>query len=96
MFDSYKKEEFILKATLLWVIHDFSAYRTLSECNVHGYLGCPVCREETESTYLDGSKKIFFHSHRRFLPASHKFRSLGSNFLPKGVETRSAPLRLSG
>ena len=36
-FDAYKREEFTLKAMLLWAIHNFLAYGTLSGCNVHGY-----------------------------------------------------------
>ena len=96
VFDSYKQEEFTLKAMLLWAIQDFPAYGTLSGCNVHGYLGCPVCGEETESTWLDSSNKIFYHTHRRFLPPGHKFRLVENNFLPEGIEKRLAPIKFSG
>jgi len=95
-FDSNKQEEFTLKAMLLWAIHDLPAYGTLSGCNVHGYLGCPICGEETESQWLDKSNKICYHGHRRFLPSAHPFRSDKNNFLPDGIEHRLAPKRLSG
>ena len=95
-FDSYKKEEFILRAMLIWTIHDFPSYGTLSGCNVHGYLGCPICGEESEASWLKKSGKLFYHSHRRFLPQSHKFRSIRSNFLPEGTEMRPPPPRLFG
>ena len=42
-FDSFRKEEFTLKAMLMWAIHDFPAYGTLSGCVVYDYLGCPIC-----------------------------------------------------
>jgi hypothetical protein len=95
-FDSNKTEEFILKAMLLWAIHDFPAYGTLSGCNVHGYLGCPICGEETQSDWLPVSKKICYHTHRRFLPRNHKFRYDKNNFFPDGIEERLAPKRLLG
>ena len=93
-FDSFKQETFTLRVMLLWAIHDFPAYGTLSGCNVHGYLGCLICGEKTEATYLSESHKAFYHSHRRFLPLCHKFRTVESNFLPEGVEQRLAPRKL--
>ena len=81
---------------LLWAIHDFLVYGMLFGCNQHCYLGCPLCGEETESSWLDSSKKTFFYTHKRFLPFGHKFRSVQSNFLQKGIKTRLAPLKISG
>ena len=96
-FDSFRKEEFTLKAMLMWAIHDFPAYGTLSGCVVHGYLGCPICGEETESLRLSSSLKNVYHCHRRFLPPAHSFRfEKASNFLLGGVEHRLPPRQLSG
>ena len=95
-FDSYKQEEFTLKSMLLWAIHDLPAYGTLSGCNVHGYLGCPICGENVESSWLDSGGKIFYHTHMRFLPVGHKFRLMQNNFLPEGAKSRLAPIKLSG
>ena len=95
-FDSFRKEEFTLKAMLMWAIHDFPAYGTLSGCVVHGYLGCPICGEETESLRLSSSLKNVYHCHRRFLPLAHSFRSeKGSNFLLGVVEHRLPSRQLS-
>ena len=95
-FDSFRKEEFTLKAMLMWAIHDFPAYGTLSDCVVHGYLGCPICGEETESLRQSSRLKNVYHRHRRFLPPAHSFRSeKGSNFLLGGVEHRLPPRQLS-
>lgn len=95
-FDSLKQEEFNLKAMLLWAIHDFPAYGTLSGCSTHGYLGCPICAEETKSGWLENSRKVCYHSHRTFLPPDHKFRLDKNNFLPPGREMKIASRRLTG
>ncbi|XP_062080344.1 uncharacterized protein LOC133785102 [Humulus lupulus] len=36
-YDSFKKENFILRGVLLWTINDFPAYGNLSRCFVKGY-----------------------------------------------------------
>ncbi|XP_026428097.1 uncharacterized protein LOC113323968 [Papaver somniferum] len=79
-FDSFTKSEFLLKARLLWVIHDFTALGTLSGCVTHGYYVCPTCDEETVSEWLPYSKKICYMRHRRWLPSKHKYRDYKTNF----------------
>lgn len=96
VFDSKKEECFTLKAMLLWAIHNFPVYGTLSRCSVHGYFRCPICEEETESEWLPASQKVCYQAHRRFSPRNHMFRHDRNNFIPDGVEERVAPKRLSG
>lgn len=58
-FESYKQKEFTLKVMLLWAIHDFSAYGTLSGCNVHGYFDVLfVERKLDQNGYLVAEKFV--------------------------------------
>nr|XP_017233003.1 PREDICTED: uncharacterized protein LOC108207048 [Daucus carota subsp. sativus] len=45
-------------------------FRTNSE----GYLGCPVCGDDTVAKYLPYSRKICYQGHRRYLPRHHPYR----------------------
>jgi Transposase family tnp2 len=56
-FDVSQKQNFTLKAVLLWTISDFPAYGMLSGWSTHGKLACPYCMEETDSFRLDHGKK---------------------------------------
>ena len=96
-FDSFRKEEFTLKAMLMWAIHDFPSYGALSSCVVHGCLGCPIYGEMTESLRILSSLKNIYHCHRKFLPPAHSFIfEKGSNFLSCGVEHRLPSRKLLG
>lgn len=95
VFDFHKGEEFTLKAMVMWVIHDLSAYGTLSGCNVHGYYGCPICGQEIEACCLKHSSKMSYTGHRTFLPTNHPFENDKSNFLHVDHEHRTRPARLS-
>ena len=94
-FDSFKKSEFIMRARVLWAIHDHPALGTLSGCTTHGYFACPICGEETTSVYLPESKKICYMGHRRFLPSGHKFRYDKTNFNNE-QELKRPPKPLTG
>ena len=94
-FDSFKKSEFIMRARVLWAIHDHPALGTLSGCTTHGYFACPICGEETTSYYLPESKKICYMGHRRFLPSGHKFRYDKTNFNNE-QELKRRPKPLTG
>nr|MCH9869342.1 hypothetical protein [Serratia marcescens] len=48
-YDAYMKQNFQMKAALLWTINDFSAYGILSGWSTHGRLGCPICMEYTKA-----------------------------------------------
>ncbi|GKB81172.1 leucine-rich repeat protein [Tanacetum coccineum] len=51
-YDALRKEDFTLRAALLWTINDFPAYGMLSGWSVKGYNACPTCMDETSSHYL--------------------------------------------
>ncbi|OMO57751.1 Transposon, En/Spm-like protein [Corchorus capsularis] len=44
-FDAFKKQNFQLRAALMWTISDFPAYAMLSGWSTHGRLACPYCME---------------------------------------------------
>ncbi|XP_026440115.1 uncharacterized protein LOC113338938 [Papaver somniferum] len=94
-YDSSTKTEFLMKARLLWSIHDFPALGTLSGCVNHGYYACPTCGDNTMVDWLSFSKKICYMGHRRWLPAKHKYRDDRLNFAG-GVERGAAPWPLTG
>ncbi|KAK3228710.1 hypothetical protein Dsin_000591 [Dipteronia sinensis] len=64
VFDTFNKEVFNLKAILMWKINDFPAYGNLVGCTTKGKLACPICGENTASTWLNFSKKIVYMRHR--------------------------------
>ena len=97
-YDMNKKEDFILKAMLMWGIHDLPAYGNLAGCVTHGYKACPICGDNTSSIYLKSSRKNVYLNYRIFLKGNHPFRSckylglVGS----KKEERRTPPQRLNG
>ncbi|XP_026436586.1 uncharacterized protein LOC113334575 [Papaver somniferum] len=94
-YDSFTKTEFVMKARLLYAIHDFPALGTLYGCVTHGYYACPTCGEETDADYLPFSKKTCYMGHCRWLPSKHKYRDDKKNF--NGVvDHRPAPWLLTG
>jgi hypothetical protein len=46
-YDYYKKQEFNLRATYLWSVHDFKAYDVFAGLSVHGELTCLICGSDT-------------------------------------------------
>ena len=64
-FDAWKKQNFMMKAALLWTISDFPAYGMLSGWSTHGKLACPHCMGHTKAFRLDhGKKPCWFDCHR--------------------------------
>jgi hypothetical protein len=66
------KEKFILRAAIIWSIHDFSALHTLSGRITAGYQACVHCDKDPCSKRL--RNKIFYIGHHRFLPRNHRWR----------------------
>jgi hypothetical protein len=74
-FDSHRKQNFILKAALLWTIHDFPAYGLVACWSTHGKLACPICGSDIDTFSLaNGRRPCWFDCHRRLLPLNHAFR----------------------
>lgn len=47
------KQNFFMKACLLWTISDFLAYKMLSGWMTMGKLACLICMEQSRGIYLD-------------------------------------------
>lgn len=94
-YDVYREENFMLKAVLLWTINDFPAYGNLSGSKVKGYLGCPICADQTFAKCLKHSKKMSYTGHRRFLPGNHPYRRQKRAFNGKN-ELKPPPTILNG
>jgi hypothetical protein len=94
-YDMHKHESFMLKAMVMWGIHDFPAYGNLSGCVTHGYKACPICGDDTPSIRLEHGKKIVYTNYHIFLPMDHPFRNGG--FLGfKRTKYKHAPTSLNG
>jgi len=80
-YDIANKENFTMRAALMWTINDFSAYGMLSGWSTHGRLACPHFMGETKAFYLKNrGKNSWFDCHRCFLPDNHEFRRKRNKF----------------
>ncbi|XP_060672399.1 uncharacterized protein LOC125422155 [Ziziphus jujuba] len=91
-YDISKKERFTMHAAVLWTIHDFPAYGTLSGWSTKGYKACPTCNEDTSSQAL--RSKICYMGHRRYLSINHAWRN--NRQYDGKLERRLAPKQFSG
>lgn len=97
VYDAYRKENFIMRAILLWTVSDFPAYAMLSGWSTHGRLACPYCMGDTKAFRLHaGGKASWFDCHRRFLPESHPFRTDRNGFRKSASSLLGPPPQLTG
>ncbi|XP_058729647.1 uncharacterized protein LOC131601773 isoform X2 [Vicia villosa] len=97
--DISRKQNFKMKAALMWTINDFPAYGMLSGWSTAGKLACPYCMNQSKSKafYLEHSKKCsWFDCHRQFLPMNHVFRRNKDAFYKDRKEKSKPPQLLSG
>uniref|UniRef100_A0A151UIM5 Transposase n=2 Tax=Cajanus cajan TaxID=3821 RepID=A0A151UIM5_CAJCA len=96
-YDVSLKQNFLMRAALMWTINDFPAYGMLSGWMTMGRLACPICMENNRGFSLACSKKTsWFDCHRRFLPQDHPYRRNKTSFTKGKVEVLTPPRRLSG
>ncbi|XP_057248861.1 uncharacterized protein LOC104906231 [Beta vulgaris subsp. vulgaris] len=96
-YDISQKQNFMLRAALLWTVSDFPAYGMLSGWATAGKKACPYCMEETKAFWLDNGNKVsWFDCHRKFLPHDHPFRKNKTAFRKNKVENGMAPAMMSG
>ncbi|KAG8382621.1 hypothetical protein BUALT_Bualt05G0096500 [Buddleja alternifolia] len=96
-YDVCNKQNFNMRAALMWTISDFPGYAMLSGWSTHGCLACPYCMKKTKSFLLKyGRKASWFDCHRQFLPPSHHYRRQAYKFRKGRIENDPPPLRLSG
>ncbi|CAA7013526.1 unnamed protein product [Microthlaspi erraticum] len=96
-YDISTKQNFLLRAVLMWTISDFPAYAMLSGWTTHGRLACPYCLDKTDAFQLkNGRKTSWFDCHRCFLPEDHGDRQNVVSFRKGRVVKDSAPPILTG
>lgn len=96
-YDISRKQNFKLRAALLWTISDFPAYGMLSGWSTAGKKACPYCMNKSKAFWLEhGGKVTWFDCHRQFLPTDHPFRKNKTAFLKNKVENDMGPPILSG
>ncbi|GJW20015.1 transposase, Ptta/En/Spm [Tanacetum coccineum] len=96
-YDAYRRQNFRMKAILLWTVSDFPAYAMLSGWSTHGKLACPHCMGNIDSFQLKhGGKSCWFDCHRRFLPLDHAFRRDRKGFRAKNTVSSTPPPELNG
>ncbi|GAU46507.1 hypothetical protein TSUD_285890 [Trifolium subterraneum] len=95
-YDINRKQNFTMKAALMWTINDFPTYGMLSGWGTHGKLACPICMMDTKAfTLCSSGKATWFDCHRRFLPLNHSFRRNKYAFVKGQIETRLPPQYLT-
>ncbi|XP_024630664.2 uncharacterized protein [Medicago truncatula] len=95
-YDIAKKENFTLRAALMWTINDFPAYGMLSGWSTHGRLACPHCMKDTKAFYLkNGRKNSWFDCHRCFTPDDHEFRRKRNRFRKDTIEKDGPPPKIT-
>ncbi|CAH9130990.1 unnamed protein product [Cuscuta epithymum] len=88
-WDAFRKQNFVMRACLIWTISDFPAYGMLSGWSTHGRLACPYCLGEGVAQQLKfGKKPCWWGCHRRFLRAQHGFRRDSQSWGVFGAERR--------
>lgn len=96
-YDVSLKQNFKMRAALMWTISDFPAYGMLSGWTTHGRLSCPYCLEETKAFWLpNGRKHSWFDCHRQFLPPNHPYRRNIKAFTKRKTIFDEAPHWLNG
>nr|GEY20485.1 hypothetical protein [Tanacetum cinerariifolium] len=59
-YDAFKRQNFQLKATLMWIVNDFLAYGMLSGWSTHGKLSCPYFMEKSKAFTLKHGRQTSF------------------------------------
>ncbi|XP_039118907.1 uncharacterized protein LOC120255075 [Dioscorea cayenensis subsp. rotundata] len=96
-YDASLKNNFQMRAALMWTISDFPAYSILSGWSTAGRTACSYCKEDLDAfTLTKGGKQSWFDNHRKFLHPNHPFRRNKTAFLKNRIIRKQAPAILSG
>ena len=92
IYDVSTKQNFVMKAVILWTVSDFPSYGMLSMWMTSGRLACSYCMKKTKSFMLKyGKKHSWSRCHHQFLPHDHLFTKNKITFYKNRVE-ESDPL----
>ena len=96
-YDISKKQNFMMRAALMWTVSDFPAYSMLSGWSTAGRLACPYCMDKSDAFTLKfNGKQSWFDNHRKFLPTNHPFRRNRTAFQKNKIVTTVPPAVHSG
>jgi len=96
-YDISSKENFLMRACLMWTINDFPAYGMLSGWGTKGKLAFPYCMEDKKAFTLNHrGKSSWFDCHQQFLPQNHPFRRSQKRFFKNKFELDGSPYLLNG
>ena len=59
-YDISRKQNFVMRAALMWTINDFPAYEMVSGWSTHGKLACPYYMENNKAFTLTNRGKASF------------------------------------
>jgi len=59
-YDISRKQNYLMRAALIWTINDFPAYGMFYGWSTHGKLECPYCMENNKAFTLTNEGKAFF------------------------------------
>jgi len=94
-YDISMKQNFLMKAALMWIINDFIAYEMVSSWSTHEKLVCSYWMENNKTfTLTNGGKTSYFDCHQHFLPIYHKYKENRKDFFVGRVEKDIAPPHL--
>jgi hypothetical protein len=93
VWDKHKQWKFDLRALLLVTINDWPTLRSILGQTNTGYNACTHCLDETESIYLDKSRRNVYPWYRRYLPNRHPLRKKKNKHFNGKAEIRLKPTR---
>ena len=86
-YDVSQKQNFQMKAALMWTISDFPPYSLLSGWSTSEKLSCPYFMEHSqEFTLTNGWKTTWFDNYRKVLTFDHAFGRNKNSFLKNRIE----------
>ena len=96
-YDAFSKQNFIMHAWYMYLMHDLPTYALFVGWCVQGRFPFPICKGALEFCWLmAGCKYSCFDLHRPFLHPVHKFRKDKKNIIKGRVVKHSAPPALRG
>ncbi|KAL0347897.1 UNVERIFIED_CONTAM: hypothetical protein Sangu_1017500 [Sesamum angustifolium] len=80
---------------LMWTVNNLPTYGMAFGWSFNGFIGCPVCMEDTRIFYLqNGRKACYFDYHRQFLPSDYPYHRNKKAFTKNRVEMKVTRPRL--
>jgi hypothetical protein len=67
------KRQFLMRAILMWTIHDFPRYGLIYGCQYQGYKTCLPCGSRTNSQWSKELGKVVFERNQRWLNRNHPY-----------------------